>query len=113
MAQNQFIIIRPNILQDKDLTSTDKLILAYIVGIWRSAGPFYASNQDISSFLGISKRQVIRSIAKMEQLGYFTIRHSKDANLFGNDIRIIEGSTKNKELFDKLGQIILSAVKKK
>ena len=112
MALNQFLIIKPNILQDKDLTSTDKLILAYIVGFWNSGGPFYASNQEISRFLGISKRQVIRSITKMETLGYFVIRHSKDNNLFGNDIRIIEKSEKNKAVFDALEKIILSVVDK-
>lgn len=106
MAQNQFLIIKPNILQDKDLTATDKLILAYIVGFWRSGSPFYASNQEISDFLGISKSQVIRSIKKMSEIGYFTIRHSKAENIPGNDIRIIEQSKKNQQFFMTLEKII-------
>ena len=106
MAQNQFLIIKPNILQDKDLTSTDKLILAYIIGFLNNGNVFYASNKEISDFLGISKRQVIRSISKLSELGYFTIRHSKEKNIPGNDIRVLERSEKYLELFTTFEKII-------
>ena len=67
---------------------------------------FYASNKDISDFLGISKRQVIRSISKLSELGYFTIRHSKENNIPGNDIRVLERSEKYLELFTTFEKII-------
>ena len=107
MPLNQFLIIKPNILQDKDLSSTDKLILAFISGFWQSGAPFYASNREISKFLGISIRQVIRSIQKMADYGYIVVKHSKDDHIPGNDIRIIEKSIKYEKLFTDIESILL------
>lgn len=108
MALNQFLVIKQDILQDKNLTSTDKLILAYIYGFLNSGNPFYSSTKEISRFLGISTRQVVRSINKLSEVGYIHIRHSKDEDIPGNDIRVIEKSVKYQQTMLKLEGIINS-----
>jgi DNA-binding Lrp family transcriptional regulator len=64
--------IPKEIYLNKELTPTDKLLLAEITSLAKN-GECFASNQHFSEFLGISKSQVSRLITKLVRLNFISV----------------------------------------
>ena len=77
--KRSFFAIIPSVaLRDKRLTSTDKLVLAEIYGLINSRGWCYPSNQHFAEVLGISERQVRRSLTRLRDCGYIDFFYTEN-----------------------------------
>lgn len=103
MSYNQFLIIPSNILSDKALNTTEKIIYAYIVGVWKSNLTFNASNNKMSKYLGLSRRQVIRTIESLTSKGYIRVYQDINSRI------IYKPNTTN---LDEIDQLIHKLVKR-
>lgn len=65
MKDDEFVRLTGKILRMPDLTSTDKIILAYS----RTLPDFFASNEHIAATIGMSVKTVEKSVAKLRKLG--------------------------------------------
>ncbi len=78
MDDKDYVIIPQCIVEDKNLTSTDKLVYGIILRLTRSNGYCWASNQYIADILKIHPRTVSTCIRKLREIGY--INSSKNKN---------------------------------
>lgn len=92
MALKSFLIIHDDILQDNNITLTEKLIISYIRAYWRQCEPCTASNNQMAKYLNITKMSVIRAINNLRLKGYIVVRYLKSdiKDYKGNDLRVIE-----------------------
>lgn len=65
MKDDEFVRLTGKILRMPDLTSTDKIILAYS----RTLPDFFASNEHIAATIGMSVKTVEKSVTKLRKLG--------------------------------------------
>ena len=81
MDKCKYITISSNILSDKRLNSTDKLVYGIIESACRiGSGNCTLNNKSISDILGISKGYVKRAIAKLEKLNLINKKQSYEAH---------------------------------
>lgn len=62
----RYVILTQSILGNKELTSSDKLVLARISGFER----FFEANEKTAEFLGLSERTVREAKSRLLELGY-------------------------------------------
>jgi hypothetical protein len=72
------LYIPRNILFNKDLTSTEKLILSYLTAFERSKKNCFTRNKTILETLGISKSVLNKSIEKFKSLGLIGVQGKND-----------------------------------
>ena len=87
----RFVILTQAILGSKELTISDKLVLARISGFVR----FFESNETTAKFLGIGERTVRTSKAHLLELGYIVeIANTGHGKIYAADIlRVAKSAT--------------------
>ena len=81
MQHNWYATITAQVLMAKDISSTQKLIIALISNLSNEKGYCYATNSYISDCLGISSTTISHNISDMEDKGYLTrIIHRNELN---------------------------------
>ena len=78
MDDKDYIIIPQNIIEDNNLTSTDKLVYGIILRLTRSNGYCWATNQYMADILKINPRTVSSCIRKLRELGYINSCKNKN-----------------------------------
>lgn len=73
----KFFFIYDFIFKNDTLTSTEKIILAYIISYNRKRKSFYATNSHIQRVLKISSTTVTKSIKSLKEEGYITLTFGK------------------------------------
>ncbi len=81
----KFITIRVEILHDKNLTMSQKIILAEIEQLATLDAGCYASNKHFAEMIGSTKSSVSRTISELEKKGYI-------------DIEIVNGSRNHERI---------------
>lgn len=69
----KFIIIPSYILNDKNVTSTDKLLLGVINSLSIKQHYCYASNSYLAKVLNVSKRTITNSISNLKEQSFIKI----------------------------------------
>ena len=99
MDKCKYITISGNILSDKRLNSTDKLVCGIIESACRmGSGNCTLNNKSISDILGVSKSYVKRAIAKLERFNIVTKKQSYEAHGKKGTWRTIEITSLGGEL---------------
>jgi hypothetical protein len=87
--EQKFVKLTYDILLNEDLTSTDKIILAYNLG----HKTYYASNKHAAKTLGMTPSMIKKSILKLRKLGLWRERASL-ASSQSKDTRVTEKATR-------------------
>ena len=90
-----FSVIPTEIIINKEISSTEKLLYAVISSLTNEKGYCWASNQYLGDLIGISERHASRSINKLlqEQLIEVDIKDNSKRKI--TLVNIIVGRTKN------------------
>jgi DNA-binding transcriptional regulator YhcF (GntR family) len=72
MNHNWYAVITAKVLMAKDLSSTQKLLMALISNLSTDKGYCYASNKYLGECLDISQITVSKNIAGLEEKGYIS-----------------------------------------
>jgi len=70
MNHNWYAVITAKVLMAKDLSSTQKLLMALISNLSNEKGYCYASNKYLGECLDISQITVSKNVAELEEKGY-------------------------------------------
>jgi DNA-binding transcriptional regulator YhcF (GntR family) len=72
MNHNWYAVITAKVLMAKDLSSTQKLLMALISNLSNEKGYCYASNKYLGECLDISQITVSKNVAELEEKGYIS-----------------------------------------
>lgn len=72
MTHNWYAVITAKVLMAKDLSSTQKLLMALISNLSNEKGYCYASNKYLGECLDISQITVSKNVAELEDKGYIS-----------------------------------------
>ena len=70
MTHNWYAVITAKVLMAKDLSSTQKLLIALISNLSNEKGYCYASNKYLGECLDISQITVSKNVTELEEKGY-------------------------------------------
>jgi DNA-binding transcriptional regulator GbsR (MarR family) len=70
--KSKFLLIPEEIVERKDLTPLDKLLVGKIIGLDNDKH-CYASNEALANMIGVSKASISSSINKMLKMGILTL----------------------------------------
>ena len=75
--ETQFIKVPWNMLDDKCLSSTDKLVYGLLLSYSKREGYAFASNEQLAKVLGVSPSTISNSISKLEKDSYIEIKEPR------------------------------------
>lgn len=78
MEEKDYIIIPEKVVEDSNLSSTDKLVYGIILRLTRSNGYCWATNKYIADMLGFTTRTISESVRKLKVLGYINSGMNND-----------------------------------
>ncbi len=70
-----YIKIPLNIIEDKDLSSSAKILYGYLLLLTHRKGYCYASNDYLKEVLGISSRSITRLLRKLKNNHYISLKY--------------------------------------
>lgn len=104
-----FLFITEEVMNDPKLFPTEKLIYGLIKSFDYQGKVFYMSNNQIASNIGVSVRQVIRTIQKLESLNYIKVTYESSKGVHSNRIITVvrvrhelKRDSELQKLFDKV-----------
>jgi hypothetical protein len=94
--EDKFVIIRFDILTDKNLTASEKLVYARICGFKK----YFESKEVCSEMLGVSKNTVIKAKQKLLKLGYIrelgnTGRGKIYQSVYDDETRVVKSTSQS------------------
>lgn len=84
----KFITVSIEIMHDKNLTQSQKFIIAEIEQLCSLEKGCFASNRHFSELIGISTMGVSKAINSLQEMGYITIDNAQTKRNFGRIITI-------------------------
>lgn len=74
----KFLFLSRDVLELKNLTETEKLLLSYFIGMNKSFDKTLTSNKSIMKIFNISLTKLSKTLVKFRELGFIEITYDKD-----------------------------------
>lgn len=102
-----YVVFESQVIYDKNLTNTEKLLYSYISGLSLKTGKCFASNSYLANLLQTTNRHVQRSLEKLRKQKYIIIKFNDYKRVITPTInKFVElrtsDSTKSFEMFNWL-----------
>lgn len=84
----EFIAVPRIVLNDKDLSSTDKLLLGLVVSLTLNKGYCFASNKYLSNVLNVSTRTISTCLSELKTQEYIIVKNDNKRKIYLNKEKI-------------------------